>query len=112
MCLLSFLKWGSIGYSLGIVQWDFTRRDHPGNPGRVFGSGPVMICHGCELEISGTLLTVVLRIMDMSEFDVILGMDWLTAYRVVIDCERRRVTAYTQDGTRVVFKGDKHDILP
>ena len=54
-----------------------------------------MICRGCELEISGTLLTVDLRIMDMSEFDVILRMDWLTAYRVVIDCERRRVTAYT-----------------
>ena len=44
--------------------------------------------------------------------DVILGMDWLTAYKVVIDCERRRVTAYTRDGTRVVFQGDKHDILP
>ena len=41
MCLLSFLKWGSIGYSLGIVQWDFTRRDHPGNPGSISGSGPV-----------------------------------------------------------------------
>ena len=71
-----------------------------------------MICQGCELEISGTLITVDLRIMDMSEFDVILGMDWLTTYRVVIDCECRRVTAYTQDGTRVVFQGDKHDILP
>ena len=64
-----------------------------------------MICRGCELEISETLLTVNLRIMDMSEFDVILGMDWLTAYKVVIDCERRRVMAYTQDGTRVVFQG-------
>ena len=71
-----------------------------------------MICCGCELEMSGTLLTVDLRIMDMSEFDVILRMDWLTAYRVVIDCECKRVTAYTQDGTRVVFQGDKHDILP
>ena len=69
-------------------------------------------CRGCELEISGTLLTVNLRIMDMSEFDVILGMDWLTVYKVVIDCERRRVTAYTQDGTRVVFQGGKHDIFP
>ena len=39
-------------------------------------------------------------------------MDWLTAYRVVIDCERRRVTAYMKDGTRVVFQGGKHDILP
>ena len=71
-----------------------------------------MICRGCELEISRTLLIVDLKIMDMSEFDVILGMDWLKAYRVVIDCEHWRVTAYTQDDTRVVFQGDKYDILP
>ena len=71
-----------------------------------------MLDRGCELEISRILLTVDLRIMDMSEFDVILGMDWLTVYKVVVDCERRRVTAYTQDGTRVVFQGGKHDILP
>ena len=64
------------------------------------------------MEISGTLLTMDLRIMDMPEFDVILGMDWLIAYRVVIDCERRRVIAYTQDGTSMVFQGDNHDILP
>ena len=62
-----------------------------------------MICRGYELEISETLLTMDLRIMDMSKFDVILGMDLLTAYKIVIDCERRRVTAYTQDGTRVVI---------
>ena len=71
-----------------------------------------MIGRGCELEISGTILTMDLRIMDMSEFDIILGMDWLIVYKVFIDCERMRVTAYTQDGTRVVFQGDKHDILP
>ena len=64
----------------------------------------VMICRGCELEISRTILTMDLRILDMSEFDVILGMDWLTVYRVVIDCERRRVTAYTQNGTRMEFQ--------
>ena len=50
-----------------------------------------MICRSCELEISGIILIVDLRVMDMSEFDVILGMDWLTAYKVVINCERRRV---------------------
>ena len=71
-----------------------------------------MICQGCELEISRTLLTVDLRIMDMSKFDVIIRMDWLIAYMIVIDCERWSVTAYTQDGTRVVFQGDKHDIFP
>ena len=34
-----------------------------------------MICRACELKISGILLTVDLRVMDMSEFDAILGMD-------------------------------------
>ena len=48
----------------------------------------------------------------MSEFDVILGMDWLTTHQVVIDCDRRRVTTYTLDGTCVTFQGDKHDVLP
>ena len=69
------------------------------------------ICRGCELEISGTLLTLDLRIMGMSEFEVILRMDWLIAYRVVIDCERRRVTAYTQDGTRMEFQGGTNIIF-
>ena len=55
------------------------------------------ICRDCELQISGILLTVDLRVMDISEFDVILRMDWLTAHRIVIYCDRRWITAYTQD---------------
>ena len=61
------------------------------------------ICRGCELEISEILLTVDLRVMDMSEFEVILEMDWLTANQVLIDCDRMRVTSYTPYGTCVVF---------
>ena len=41
-----------------------------------------------------------------------LRMDWLTAHRVVIDCDRKRVTSYTQDGIHVMFQGDNHDALP
>ena len=70
------------------------------------------ICRDCELEISGILLTMDLRVMDMLEFDVILRMDWLTAHRVVIDCDCRRVIAYISDDVCVMFKGDKHDDLP
>ena len=50
--------------------------------------------------------------MDMSEFDVMLRMDWLTAHRAVIDYDGRRVTTYTRNGIRVMFQGDKHDALP
>ena len=63
------------------------------------------ICQDCELEISRILLTVDLRVIDISEFDVILRMDWLTAHRVVIDCDCRWVTAYTQDGIVLHFRG-------
>ena len=50
--------------------------------------------------------------MDMSEFDVILRIDWLTAQRVVIDCDHKRVTAYTPNGNCFMFQGYKHDALP
>ena len=70
------------------------------------------ICRDCELEISGILLTVDLRVMDMLEFDVILGMDWLMAHGVLIDYYRKRVIAYTPEGDCFMFQGDKHDALP
>ena len=70
------------------------------------------ICRYCELEISGILLTVDFRVMDMSEFDVILRMDWLTTHRVVINCDRKRVITYTPDGVCFLFQRDKHNALP
>ena len=71
-----------------------------------------LICWGCDLEISGILLIVNLRVMDKLELDVIFGMDWLTAHQVVINSDRKRVTAYVPNGTCFVFQGDKHDALP
>ena len=69
-----------------------------------------LICRGCELETSEILLTVDLRVMDMSEIDVILRIDWLTAYRVAIDYERwslpptlRMVLALRFRGTSTTF---------
>ena len=50
--------------------------------------------------------------MNISDFDVILGMDFLTAHRVVIDSDSRRITAYTPEGIHVTFQGAKHDTLP
>ena len=70
------------------------------------------ICRDCELEILGILLTVDLRVMNISDFDAILGGNGLTAHLVVIDCDSRRITAYTQDDIRVTFQGEKHDALP
>ena len=70
------------------------------------------ICRDCELEISRILLMVDLRVMDISDFDVILSMDWLTAHRVIIDYDTRRITAYPRDCIHVTFQGEKQDSVP
>ena len=43
-CIYFSFRRGPFVHSLEIVQWDSTRRDHPGYPGRVSGSGPVTYC--------------------------------------------------------------------
>ena len=53
------------------------------------------ICRDCESEISRILLTMDLRVRDISEFNVLLRMDGLMAHRVIIYCDRRWVTVYT-----------------
>ena len=55
---------------------------------------------------------VDLWVIDISDFDVILGMDWLTAHWVVIECDSIRITAYTRNSILVTFQGEKHDALP
>ena len=37
-------------HSLWIIQWNSTRRDHPRNPRRVSGSGPVIPSRQFEIE--------------------------------------------------------------
>ena len=70
------------------------------------------ICRDCESKISWILFTVDLRVMGISEFNVILRMDWLTAHRVVIDCDRRWVTANTQYVIVLRFRGRRMMIYP
>ena len=36
----------------------------------------------------------------------------MKAYRVVIECDLKRVTAYTPDDICFMFQGDKQDVLP
>ena len=48
--------------SLEIVQWNSTKRDHPGNPGGVSGSGPVInIQRGINMEVNTTRHKDLLR---------------------------------------------------
>lgn len=43
----------------------------------------------------------------MSTFDIILGMDWLSMFGAIIDCDRRRVTLCPEPGMTVHFLADR-----
>ncbi|KAL7164427.1 hypothetical protein ACSBR2_040359 [Camellia fascicularis] len=43
-------------------------------------------CRSCDIEVADHRLPFSFVVMPMTGFDVILGMDWLSSYRIVIDC--------------------------
>ncbi|RVW45638.1 RNA-directed DNA polymerase-like [Vitis vinifera] len=61
------------------------------------------ICKGCVITLENRALKVDLRILDMIGYDVILGMDWLTVYRALIDCHRHRIIFCLPDEFEDVF---------
>ncbi|KAK1369626.1 hypothetical protein POM88_035718 [Heracleum sosnowskyi] len=64
-------------------------------------------CPHCEIEILGNRFYADLLPFKLGEFDVILGMDWLTDYDARIDCKDKRVTLVTPEKKEVIFKGEK-----
>ena len=66
------------------------------------------ICPCCEIEIVGHKLYANLIPFELGEFDVILGMDWLSEYDARIDCKRKRVMLRVSEDVKVEFKGQRH----
>ncbi|KAL0537066.1 hypothetical protein IC582_026036 [Cucumis melo] len=58
------------------------------------------------------MLDVTLLVLDMQDFDVILGMDWLSANHASIDCSRKEVVFNPPSGPSFKFKGATTVSLP
>ncbi|KAL0551689.1 hypothetical protein IC582_010778 [Cucumis melo] len=66
----------------------------------------------CQIEIAGHVIEVTLIVLDMLNFDVILGMDWLAANHASIDCSRKEVTFNPPSMASFKFKGGGSKSLP
>jgi len=49
------------------------------------------LCARCLVKVEGRRYKVNLICLPLQEFDVILGMDWLFANRILIDCREKRL---------------------
>ncbi|KAL0554084.1 hypothetical protein IC582_007995 [Cucumis melo] len=59
----------------------------------------------CRVEIANRMLDVTLLVLDMQDFDVILGMDWLSANHANIDCFGKEVVFNPPSGASFKFRG-------
>ena len=59
-----------------------------------------------ECEFIGDLIELSFR-----KFDVILGMDWLSRHRVIVDCRLKRVNLRTPNDDEVIFIGERSNHL-
>ncbi|KAL5842381.1 hypothetical protein ACOSQ3_012984 [Xanthoceras sorbifolium] len=65
----------------------------------------------CPIRIQEYEFSSDLMELPFHDFDLILGMDWLSRHRVIIDCSLKRVTLRTSNGAEVLMVGDRRDYL-
>ncbi|KAL8089132.1 hypothetical protein AgCh_038782 [Apium graveolens] len=63
----------------------------------------------CKLKLEEKIFEVDLIPFTLGEFDVILGMDWLSSNGAQIDCEQKKVKIRVQNDKEVVFKGQRQN---
>ena len=64
------------------------------------------IFRGCEILIESVVLKANLIPLDMWDLDVILGMDWLSTHRALVDCFIKKVVFRKPKVSELAFEGD------
>ncbi|XP_073267145.1 uncharacterized protein [Populus alba] len=60
-----------------------------------------------RVSLFGYEIEVDLIPLELHDFDIILGMNWLSKYKALIDCYARTVTFQTPKGERITFEGKR-----
>ena len=55
--------------------------------------------------IGGQEFPADLVALDMRDFDVVLGMDWLSSHRATLDCYKKEVKLHRPEKLEVNFRG-------
>ncbi|KAL8134392.1 hypothetical protein AgCh_009426 [Apium graveolens] len=67
------------------------------------------ICPECDVTIEGRHFSADLIPFKLGEFEVILGMDWLSNHEAQIECKSKNVKLRTKEGEEVIFKGKRQE---
>src|SRR3954466_7263672 len=101
------------GASHSFISREFVERNELpvetiGCPIKVSSPGGEMIvnsgCHDLVIEFGKYKFSVNLIILNSQGLDVILGMDWMTKHKGMIDCANHTVSLTTPENKRIRFK--------
>ncbi|XP_073313505.1 uncharacterized protein [Primulina huaijiensis] len=65
-----------------------------------------------ELKLQKNIIRAELIVLPMSEFDIILGMDWLTLNGTTIDFRWRSVSIRPSNGKAFIFEATQNNQMP
>ncbi|CAA0811075.1 Unknown protein, partial [Striga hermonthica] len=65
-----------------------------------------------SFSIGGRVLSTDAFVLEMRDFDLILGMDWLSFYHADIRCHDREITLYLPGDESITFFGSRNRFLP
>ncbi|XP_077235487.1 uncharacterized protein LOC143877356 isoform X2 [Tasmannia lanceolata] len=66
-----------------------------------------LVCKGCKIKIEDRELLGNLVLLNMNDFQVILGMDWLASYHASVDCFHKVVVFRIPGEEEFLFEGVK-----
>ena len=70
------------------------------------------IVPGSRLVIQNKDFPAYLIVLGIHDFDIVLGMDWLSKYRASLDCYKKEVRLVRPEEPSVIFRGIRREIAP
>ena len=70
-----------------------------------------LVFKGCEILVEGVILKANLILLEMYDLDVILGMDWLSTHRALVDCFFKKIVFQKLRYSKLKFKGERKVLL-
>ena len=71
-----------------------------------------MIVPGNRLVIQNKDFPVDLIVLGICDFDIVLGMDWLSKHRATLDCYKKEVRLVRPEEPGVILWGIRREIAP
>ena len=70
------------------------------------------IVPGSRLVIQNKDFPADLIVLGIHDFNIVLGMDWLSRHRATLDCYKKEVRLVRQEEPGVTFRGIRREIAP